>query len=207
MRARGVWVILWHLVVFFFFVCSNTWIETTRRADFKLILGTQLKALVMLYLAAVAWECSGERWRRENKYHILWMQQLWKRRHIRTQTYMQTHPRFSVGEVSTSVSSLRGVCGCLWLYFHACFVQLAGVFFLCVCVFMPVSISGKGKGRKCSRGKWINGRIQQRHSKQSSHTPDWRRTIHVYMRARGSRWWRRTESREKNTAGGSDRAV
>ena len=41
-----------------------------------------------------------------------------------------------------------------------------------------VKIAGKGK-RKCFRGKWINGRIQQGHPEPPGHMPDWAHSTHT----------------------------
>lgn len=57
---------------------------------------------------------------------------------------------------------------------------------LCISISLCVHVSEdiwEGKG-KCSRGKWINSRIQQRHSKQPFHTPDCCYTMHMYVRER-----------------------
>lgn len=98
-------------------------------------------------------------------------------------THVPTHkhiPAWMCREIEISGSGLQGVCGC---------VSVIVVHVLCVSRSLCVHVSEhicEGK-RKCFRGKWINSRIQQRHSKQPSHTPDWRLTMPMYMRGRESR--------------------
>lgn len=95
------------------------------------------------------------------------MQYVWK-----CQCTMQnkrTPPQFPAKKKKKKTSLCGDLCSCVFAFARVC---------ACACAQIR-----EGK-RKRFRGKWINGRIQQRHSKQPSHSPDRGGTIGMYVRGR-----------------------
>lgn len=106
-------------------------------------------------------------------------------------------------------------CVCVCVGAYSWFMCIFAVAEVCVsmCVCVPISEDiWEGKG-KCFRGKWINSRIQQRHSKQPFRTPDRSCTMHMHVRETEEQGMEADKRREKKrnteitTARGSDRAA